>query len=314
MTDLDICICTFRRPGVTRTLASVLRQDVPDGLRVGVLVVDNDDTPSARPMVEAARGALPVRYLHAPGRNISIARNAALDASDARYTVFLDDDEEAAAGWLRALWQRHEDTGAPVVLGPVDPVYPDGAPRWMKAAGIHATRPVRRRGVISTGYTCNVLMDRAEPSFRALRFDTALGRSGGEDSDYFATMATLGARIEYAPDARVAEPVTPERLSWRWLAQRRFRMGQTHAHILRTRLGTRPWSLVPLALGKALLCGALALVTVVDRRRSNTAVLRGLLHVGVVAGLSGRPVPVLYGAPTTGGLPETVSPNGGPQP
>jgi hypothetical protein len=102
-----------------------------------------------------------------------------------------------------------------VVLGPVDPVYPDTAPDWMRAAAMHATRPVHVRGEIRTGYTCNVLIDRARPEIRALRFDPALGRSGGEDSDYFARIVLMGGRIDYAPDALVTEPVAPERLSFR---------------------------------------------------------------------------------------------------
>jgi succinoglycan biosynthesis protein ExoM len=73
-----------------------------------------------------------------------------------------------------------------VVLGPVDPVYPEDAPGLDAGDSVHATRPVFVQGEIRTGYTCNVLIDRARPEIRALRFDPALGRSGGEDSDYFA--------------------------------------------------------------------------------------------------------------------------------
>jgi hypothetical protein len=53
--------------------------------------------------------------------------------------------------------------GAEVVLGPVDPVYPEDAPDWMRATSVHATRPVHVRGEIRTGYTCNVLIDRHRP-------------------------------------------------------------------------------------------------------------------------------------------------------
>jgi hypothetical protein len=35
----------------------------------------------------------------------------------------------------------------------------------------------------------------------------------------------MGGRIDYAPEARVTEPVALDRLSFGWLAERRYRMG-----------------------------------------------------------------------------------------
>jgi succinoglycan biosynthesis protein ExoM len=297
MHSVDICICTFRRPSVAETIASVQRQAVPAGVVARIIVVDNDDTASALDIVQARAniGGMQLHYLHVPGRNISVARNAALAASTARHLAFLDDDETAEPGWLLALWERHSRTGAEVVLGPVDPVYSDSAPDWMQAAAIHATRPVFVRGEIRTGYTCNVLIDRARAEIAALRFDPDLGRSGGEDTDFFTRLVLLDGRIDYAPDARVTEPVAPDRLSFSWLARRRYRMGQTHAGVMTRRLGVAPWRAVPVALAKLLACGCLAIAFAALRGHRAAAVLRGVLHAGVVAGLLGYRAAALYG-------------------
>jgi succinoglycan biosynthesis protein ExoM len=248
-----------------------------------------------------------VVYRHAPGRNISIARNAALDEATARFTAFIDDDEVARPGWLAALWAARQASGAEVVLGPVEAIYPEGAPAWMAAAAIHSTQPVRQRGEIRSGYSANVLIDRARPEIRTLRFDPGLGRSGGEDTDYFARVALMGGRFVLAPDAIVQEAVAPDRLGFRWLAVRRFRMGMTHARVLVRRHGVRPWRALPLAVAKALACGLMALAGAWDAGHRNAAVLRGLLHVGVVAGLAGLSAPVVYGggpaAPEEGAQP-----------
>jgi succinoglycan biosynthesis protein ExoM len=301
MDRIDICICTFRRDSVADTIASVRRQAIPEGVSARIIVVDNDDHPTARDLVQAQadKGGPEISYLHVPGRNISLARNGALAVSDARFLAFLDDDETAEAGWLAALWAMSCDSRAEVVLGPVDPVYPADAPGWMQAAAVHATRPVHVRGEIRTGYTCNVLIDRARPEIRALRFDPALGRSGGEDCDYFARVVLMGGRIAYAPDALVTEPVAGERLSFSWLAQRRFRMGVTHAGVLRRRHGVPPWRVLPLAMAKVVACGCLALAFAAHRGRRAAALLRGTLHAGVVAGLVGRRAPVVYGGTST---------------
>ena len=80
--SVDICICTFRRPQITDTLASLERLILPPGCRVAVIVADNDDTPSARARVErwALASRFVVTYIHCPDGNISIARNGCLEA------------------------------------------------------------------------------------------------------------------------------------------------------------------------------------------------------------------------------------------
>jgi hypothetical protein len=96
---------------------------------------------------------------------------------------------------------------------------PTGARTGCGPTAVHATRPVFVQGEIRTGYTCNVLIDRDRTEIRALRFEPELGRSGGEDSDYFARVVLMGGRIDYAPEARVTEPVALDRLSFGWLAR-----------------------------------------------------------------------------------------------
>ncbi|MEJ6393537.1 glycosyltransferase [Gymnodinialimonas sp. 2305UL16-5] len=299
MNTIDICICTFQRDSVVDALHSLADLHVPKSVRLGVIVIDNDDTPSAKGRVEAAAQTLPhpVRYLHRPGRNISIARNAALDASEADGLAFLDDDTTADPDWLERLHAMHLANKSEVVLGPVEPIYPDGAPNWMPQSGIHAIKPVWVEGEIRTGYTCNVLIDRRRKAMADLRFDLSLGRSGGEDTDFFTVIHAQGGHIAYAPDAIVREPVTPGRLAFDWLARRRYRMGQTHAHILLSRKGRSRWTSLPLAAAKLIYCGMAALLTLPHARMRNMSVLRGCLHAGVIAGLVGQSHLSLYGTP-----------------
>ncbi|MEL6518466.1 MAG: glycosyltransferase family 2 protein, partial [Pseudomonadota bacterium] len=138
------------------------------------------------------------------------------------------------------------------------------------------------------------------------RFDPGLGQSGGEDTDFFSAAHAEGARIAYAEGAVVKEPVPAARTDFRWLARRRYRMGQTHAHVLTTRLGHSRWTALPLALAKAAACGTLGLATLPAPRHRNPALLRAALHLGVVAGLAGHRGLKLYGLtqPTLGAHPE----------
>lgn len=291
MARVDICICTFRRPFLAETLRSVARLDAA-GHDLRVIVADNDQVPSAEPLVAALRSALPwpVTYVHAPAGNISIARNACLDAADGDFLAFVDDDEVVTSGWLRALMAKAATTGAAAVLGPVRAIYAPEAPRWMARGDFHSTLPVFVNGAIRTGYTCNVLVRRIAP-FAGLRFDPALGRSGGEDTAFFYRLTQLGGAIDYAADAVVGEPVPAGRATMAWLVRRRLRYGQTHGMLLG---GSRLKALgvTGAKIGYCCVMTGLTAFFPVLRRRNW---LRAVLHMGVLGGVLGLRQSVHYG-------------------
>ena len=285
---VSICVCTFRRPHISDTLRSLGRLVVPEDAAIEIVVADNDDKPSARNAVELAALSLPwpVSYIHSPGANISIARNACLDGAKGNLIAFIDDDEIARPNWLAELVATMQRDRAAAVLGPVQAVYAPSAPSWMRHRDFHSTYPVVVRGAIRTGYTCNVLIDRRASCAEPLRFDLSRGRSGGEDTDYFTRLHRAGGRIAFAPEAWVEEAVPETRASLNWLARRRFRMGQTHGHLLREEgKGRIGGSLT--AIAKAASCFAMMTATLPASGRWQRNFLRGVLHLGTVAGLIG---------------------------
>ena len=295
MKRVDVCVCTYRRPHLEQTLRSLARLELPEGLEVRVVVADNDTRPSARGLVEALASALPfdIRYVHCPASNISLARNACLDAADGDFLAFVDDDTTVSPQWLAALLATAAATGADAVLGPVRAVYSRSAPGWMRRGDFHSTEPVRVNGEIRTGYSGNVLLDLASPYVGGRRFNLALGRSGGEDTAYFSQLRRAGGRLAHAPDAVAHEPVTEERARFSWLAKRRFRSGQTHGRLLAAERAPLPQAC--LASAKALFCFGAALAFAPVPHRRNRQVLRGLMHAGVVSGLLGLREIHLYG-------------------
>lgn len=283
---VDICICTFRRASLANAILSAAAQVLPAGYAAHIIVADNDETPSARAPVSALD--IGVQYLHAPARNISVARNACLDAARGDWIAFLDDDETAPPDWLAQMLASATAQQADAVFGPSRAIYPAGTPDWITLNDFHSNRPQRRAGTVETGHSCNVLF-RTPP--REIRFDPALGRSGGEDTDFFFRLRRAGFRLAICDTAEVTEPVAPHRLSLRWLAERRMAEGQHYA----TSAGKPRAALVAASLAKAAVSAACALPHATNRPKLAFWTLRALFHLGVIRGAVKPARRVAYG-------------------
>jgi succinoglycan biosynthesis protein ExoM len=298
---IDVCVCTYRRSELQKTLESLASINLPPNCRARIIISDNDVTPSAREVAFAFAVAspFPVDYIHSPAGNISIARNACLDATTGDVAAFIDDDETASPDWLLHLLETARSSGADVVLGPVKAAYGDCAPRWMVKGDFHSTMPVWVRGQIRTGYTCNVLLNLMSPHIAGRRFNIGLGRSGGEDTFFFAQVHEAGGVIAFAPDAWVYESVPPARARLDWLVKRRFRVGQTHGRLL-SQGCSYPMRLphIVLAGSKIVFSFGTAVAYILSPKGRNRALLRGIMHIGVVSGLLGMREIEQYGAPT----------------
>jgi succinoglycan biosynthesis protein ExoM len=290
---VDVCVCTFRRPQIATLLASLAKQDLPAGWRIRVIVADNDETPSARDAILEAFAAcgLDGTYIHAPARNISIARNACLDAVRANLGAFVDDDETAHPDWVANLIHRLRATGAGVVFGRVAAIYAADAPKWAVNGDLHSTEVFFRNGEVEGGYTCNVLFRR--DAVGDLRFDPAFGRTGGEDTIFFGALARNGVYMAYAYNAVVDEPVGADRSTLDWLAKRAFRSGQSFSIVLRANGQNRAITLVKSVL-KIGFCLAAGITTMWSAVLWRKAVIRGLFHTGVLSGVLGRKPLQLY--------------------
>ncbi|MEM9989090.1 MAG: glycosyltransferase family 2 protein, partial [Pseudomonadota bacterium] len=166
-------------------------------------------------------------------------------------------------------------------------------PPWMEQASPHSQYPLPAPKELVTGYTGNCLMDLTHPAFAGRRFDESFGRRHGSDDVYFSAAHRAGASFGRAEAAFVYEPVLPERLSFQWLLKRRYHYGQAHACISQR---ARGW-LATSAAAKASYCAGTAALSVFSPTQYRKALLRGALHLGVMAGALGTPAEEVYGTP-----------------
>lgn len=289
---VDVCICAYRRrDGLRHCLLSLAAQVGAPAFRV--IVADNHAEPMVAEWLAADRPDLPfdVRVLHAPQSNISLARNACLDAACADWIAFIDDDEIAAPDWLASLYAaRH---AGDVVFGPVQAQYPADAPDWLVRGDFMSKRPARRAHGYDTGHTANVLIRRTVVG--GLRFDPTLGNCGGEDTMLFARLHDAGARLAFCEEAMVMEPADPARSTFAALVRRSHASGRAHARVLRMR-GQSAVGIILFAAGKCLLTALGALLRTGSPTGWRCEWLRAALHAGVAAQALGTPTEPIYGA------------------
>lgn len=286
---------------MAETLESIVKLDIPAGYVLSVIVSDNDTVASLGDMLTnfANRHQLELKYVHAPDRNISIARNACLDEAQCNLLAFIDDDEIAQPDWLSKLIETQKTTGASVVFGPSRAVYPATAHAWMVLNDFHSNIPSANQGMIETGYCSNVLLNMIDPRVAKHRFDLSFGRTGGEDTDFFFRLQRQDVPMAIAMDALVHEPVAPSRMSFGWVLKRRYATGRIYGYCAvasgidpnwTTRLGLMSKSFL-----KSIFCAGRSVASILDRTHCTFWLMRSSFHTGVMSGALARPRHEPYG-------------------
>lgn len=259
--EVSVCIATYRRADRLDLLLGDLVQQKFRPLEV--IVVDNDESASARSVVERwrARAPFPIVYDVQPVKNISLTRNRSVEFARGEWIAFVDDDERAPAKWLDTLIDRALRDRADGVLGPVQPVVPADAPAWIRKGRFYDwARMPSGTEVPSNQLRFGNLVLRGSWLRRGVPpFDPGYGLTGGEDGDLLARLKQDGACILWCDEAQVFEPIEPSRLQLRWLLRRSLRGGQDFArHTLAGRYGEVSGSVRLRLFARALLQAALA--------------------------------------------------------
>ena len=231
-----VAALTFRRPEGIAKLLDVMRRQVHRAerpFRLTALVVDNDAAGSARTTVEAFRAttAYDLIYVVEPEQGIPLARNRAIDAApaDTDLFCFVDDDEWPVDGWLDAMLEVRARTGADCVYGPVEPVYPAEPPAFFVRSRVFERKRNRDGARIGYAASNNVMIDYRYMRQHGLRFDERMRFTGGTDYLFFNQAVRGGMKIVWADAALVYAIVPASRMTWRWLLQRQYRLGNTFA-------------------------------------------------------------------------------------
>lgn len=227
---VEVGIPTYKRPVELRQLFESLdKLDLPEGVGVSIIVVDNDKDRSAEGVVReyCAGGRFPISYLLETKTGVVHVRNRLLDVSTADFLAMIDDDQYVAPSWLAGLMSTMQANKADAVIGDVEPVFPEASRPWLVEN--YGYRPVIDQIQVQNGSTNNVLLRRSTLLVQGLRFDPQFNFTGGEDTDFFFRLAEGGGKLYCSLKGKAFAPVDPKRMNLKWYALRNFRVGQTNA-------------------------------------------------------------------------------------
>ena len=233
--DCSILIATRNRAhALAGTLEAFRHVNVPDGLNVELIVVDNGSTdPTADIISRATIPAIQVRAIHESLPGKSRALNTALDHTRGRVLLFTDDDVVPAENWLERMSAPLLEGRCDAVAGKV--VLADELRRpWL--ARTHALWLAERLELASSnpelvGASMGI---RREVFERIPGFDVELGpgiTGLGEDTLLWMQMVEHGMRILPVNDTEVVHHPDHRRLDHASWAAVACQQGLTYAYL-----------------------------------------------------------------------------------
>ena len=236
---------TFQRPTMlSNMLESMVELEIPENTSAVLILCDNDEDESGRPVFEHYENLLPfeTKYLVVPKRGIVNMRNRVLEEAislKADYITFVDDDETVKPVWLKVMLQTLYDYNADVVDGAVERILPPGTPSWIVKGRFLEWHNFKTGSIRKSGSTSNIIFKRKIVDEWGLRFHIALNFAGSSDTFMFRQAALKGAKIVWLNERYVEEHFPLSRVTKKWILKRAFR--RTNSKFIRKRLEYGYW-------------------------------------------------------------------------
>lgn len=259
---ISIVVCTYNRcESLRETLQALLRQEVRNGLKVEIIVVDNhssDRTPDV--VLDVARRArLPIRYVFESQQGLSYARNHGVRAAAGEFIAFTDDDVMPEPGWVQAVVDGFERHRADFVGGRIVPRWLDAPPGWWSADERTKEKLWGILALVDYGHEPIVFGPDSHPQLLGANFAVRascfeelgvfrvdLGHrgnvpAGGEETELEARWLRAGKRVVYLPDAVVHHKIPDDRTRMPFIRRCHFHAARSRVRVAAPAAGTPRW-------------------------------------------------------------------------
>ena len=256
MLRLEVVIPTYNRADLLPVcLRSLQAATIPEGLTVGITVVDNNSKDNTRKVVESWKDRFGgrLRYVFEQMQGRSAALNAGITASESDLVGFIDDDEEIDQTWYQVVHQAFTTRDVDFIGGPYIPKWEQQPPAWLPPdhegviGMVDAGNEIipygeQYPGILMGG---NAVIRRASIEKVGL-YMTSLGRTGerllaGEDEDMYRRLLASGAKGLYLPQLKIYHLVAAARLTKKYYRSWSFWRGVSCGVLDRTQPQNVPY-------------------------------------------------------------------------
>jgi glycosyltransferase involved in cell wall biosynthesis len=239
---MTIAVCTWNRAQLLdTTLREMTKLHIPEDVEWEILVVNNNCSDDTDAVIARHAEGLPIRRLFQPEQGLSHARNCAAEAARGELILWTDDDVLVDSEWLAVYADAaREYPKAAFFGGTVNPWFSTKPPAWLErnlsifsdayALRQYGDEPFELTTHERLPYGANMATRRAV--FDSARFDTTLGRSGGdlisgEETQLFKLLLADGHVGIWAGRARVDHYIGPDRLTLGYLGSYFYGSGRS---------------------------------------------------------------------------------------
>jgi GT2 family glycosyltransferase len=234
-TDISVIVPTFNRSAsLQRLLESMDLLELPNAVRVEVVIVDNSSTDNTEELLRQKEGQekrFSFKVLKEDRKGKSSALNRGIASAQGQILIVVDDDVVVHPEWMIKHWECHRDVEFDVIQGRVLPGVDDqGNP----ADGNRAREyniPIVDYGKETCairGFTGTNVSFKREIFDKVGLFDPRLGPGAAgfsEDSEFSLRLRKSGFKIGYVPDAIVYHELNPGRYGREYNRMVEYRKG-----------------------------------------------------------------------------------------
>ncbi|MDW8048708.1 MAG: glycosyltransferase family 2 protein [Nitrososphaerota archaeon] len=236
MSQASIILCIYNEPLnlISECIESLLNQE---NISYEIVIVDSSSSPYFKKFSLPSK----VQYIYAPLEGLSAARNRGVRAAKNDIIAFIDADCIADKQWLYQLCFPFEiDEKIAICGGKVIPIWPRKPPFFSKSN--YAKFAISTLSLGETPRTIGENEMIVGANFAVKRriigssdpFYTKLGRRdskllSGEETMLCQNVRRRGYKIFYTPKAIVYHKISPQKLTFKWMAERVFWGGVTRS-------------------------------------------------------------------------------------
>lgn len=175
-----------------------------------------------------------------PNGGVSVARNAAFNATDGKVIAYIDSDAIAQEGWLKSIGEIYRDKDVLAVGGRAVAEWEKKRPKYLPdeflwLVGVTHKGHAESGSVVRSTFGCN--MSYRSSILSSLRFNENLGKEHGYNLQ--GEEPELGLRMQekfnsgmyYTEDSAVSHRIDAEQSTLSWLSKRAYLQGVSKAII-----------------------------------------------------------------------------------